>query len=48
MSENTKKAKIALIDDEKALVKTIKEFFELRGYDVVTANDGKTGIEVVK
>lgn len=48
MAENIKKAKIALIDDEKSLVKTIKEFFELRGYDVVTANDGKTGVEVVK
>lgn len=43
-----KKAKIAVIDDEKGLVKVVKGFFETRGYTVVAAYNGKSGLELVR
>jgi len=48
MNEGTSKAKITIIDDEKELVATIKEFLEARDYDISFAHGGKTGLEVIK
>ncbi|MBL7157228.1 MAG: response regulator [Candidatus Omnitrophica bacterium] len=43
-----KKAKIAIIDDEKALVETLKSFLEERGFSVISAYDGASGLELIK
>jgi len=42
------KAKIAVVDDEKGLVKLVKKFFEMRGYGVVAAYNGKDGLNVIR
>jgi len=46
--ETGKKAKIAIIDDEKALVETLKSFLEERGFSVISAYDGVSGLELIK
>jgi len=38
-------AYILVIDDEKVIAMVIKEILESKGYKVVTASDGGTGIE---
>jgi len=48
MNEGESKAKITIIDDEKELVKTIKEFLEARDYEISFAYGGKKGLEVIK
>lgn len=40
------KGKVLIIDDEKDLLETMKFRLEAGGYDVVTAEDGQTGIEM--
>lgn len=45
MSDNKK---ILVIDDEPDIVYTIKEICEFAGHEVVTANEGMTGIELFK
>ena len=40
--------KILLVDDEKVLVKLVKSHLEDNGYEVIIANDGKTGLEKYK
>ncbi len=39
--------KIAIIDDDKGLVSTIKEFLEAREFSVVEAYGGKSGVDLV-
>lgn len=45
MSDNKK---ILVIDDEPDIVYTIKEICEFAGHEVITANEGLTGIELFK
>ena len=40
-------AKILVIDDDKGIVKVIKNILVEQNYEVVTASDGKEGIEKV-
>lgn len=42
------KPKVAVIDDERDLVETIKNLLESRGFAVSVAYDGKSGLELVK
>ena len=42
------KAKIALIEDDIAIVQMYSMKFEAEGFDVVYANDGEQGLEVIK
>lgn len=49
MADETRaKPKVTIIDDEKELVNTIKEFLEARDYEVSFAYGGKSGLEVIK
>lgn len=41
-------SKILVIDDEADIVYTIKEICEFAGHEVITANEGLTGIELFK
>jgi len=38
--------KILFVDDEKTARETFKYFFEVRGYEVILANDGNEGINL--
>ena len=40
--------KVAVIDDEPDLRGMIRDFLEIEGYDVVEANDGITGVEIIR
>ena len=42
------KPRIVAIDDEAEFVDVIKNYFELRGYDITIAVRGTKGIEIVK
>ncbi|MEX0934419.1 MAG: response regulator [Candidatus Saccharimonadales bacterium] len=42
------KAKIALIEDDLAIVQMYRMKFEAEGFDVAYASDGQQGLEVVK
>lgn len=42
------KVKILLIEDEESLASFIQPEFELEGYEVVWAKDGKEGLELLK
>ncbi|APV43813.1 two-component system, OmpR family, alkaline phosphatase synthesis response regulator PhoP [Dehalogenimonas formicexedens] len=42
------KAKILVVDDEPKIVSTVRAYLERDGYEVVTAGDGKTSVEVFK
>ncbi|MFH1305780.1 MAG: response regulator [Candidatus Omnitrophota bacterium] len=48
MDGHDAKIRVVIIDDEKELVKTIKEFLEERGFTVIFAFGGKRGLEVIK
>lgn len=39
--------KLLIVDDDKELVKMLKYYFELRGYLVYTAKDGKEALEKI-
>ena len=39
--------KILLVDDEPEILEVIKEFLELKGHTVETANNGKSGLDMV-
>ena len=41
-------AKILVVDDEQQLVDLLKENLEREGYEVITANDGDTAIEMTE
>lgn len=38
--------KILIIDDENKIVLTLKDMFEMHGYDVLIANDGQKGLQI--
>jgi DNA-binding NtrC family response regulator len=40
--------RILVVDDEELVCNVLKEFLKLKGYEVHTANDGPTGISLVK
>ncbi len=42
------KHKILVVDDEVEFLELIKEFLEGEGYDVLTAESGEQGVEIVK
>lgn len=42
------KAKIAIIEDDVAIVQMYRMKFEAEGYEVATANDGKLGLELIE
>ena len=42
-----KKPKIVAIDDETEFTSMLKEYFELRGYEINTASKGVQGIELI-
>jgi len=39
------KVKILIVDDEPDLVQTLQDRLEMNGYDIVTANNGREGLE---
>jgi len=41
-------SKITIIDDEKSLVETIREFLEARNFTVSFAYDGHSGLDVIR
>ncbi|UCD31312.1 MAG: response regulator [Desulfobacterales bacterium] len=45
--QKTKKS-ILVVDDDEDIVKTIKGNLELDGYEVLTAHDGRTGVQIAK
>ena len=48
MENQDKKFKVTVIDDEKALVKIVKDFLEPRNFQVSFAYDGRSGLDIVK
>ena len=42
-----KKPRIVAIDDEQDFVNTLKEYFELRGYEIEAASAAPRGIELI-
>jgi two-component system NtrC family response regulator len=42
------KLSILLVDDEESILMSIKSFLSRRGHNVLTANDGEKGIEMVR
>ncbi|MDZ7672336.1 MAG: response regulator transcription factor [Halanaerobiales bacterium] len=42
------KQKVLIIDDDQHICKILMEYFQFEGYDVITANDGKSGLEKVE
>lgn len=47
MSEERKR-KLLLIDDDTSLLITLSDFLRFEGYDVITAESGEKGLEVLK
>lgn len=43
----SKKIKIAIIEDDMAIVQMYRTKFESEGYDVLTAPDGASGLELI-
>jgi CheY-like chemotaxis protein len=39
--------KVLVIDDDPAICQTMKDVLEINGYEVITANDGKDGINTL-
>ncbi|MDK9710016.1 response regulator transcription factor [Acidaminobacter sp.] len=44
----TRKTKILLIEDEASLAEVIKEYLTASGYDVITAHDGTSGVDLAR
>jgi DNA-binding response OmpR family regulator len=44
---STKKVKVAIIEDDMAIVQMYRTKFESEGYEVATAADGITGLELI-
>lgn len=42
------KTKVAIIEDDMAIVQMYRTKFETEGYDVATAEDGATGLELIE
>lgn len=47
MAQNNSK-KIAIIEDERILLKALKTELSSEGFEVISATDGETGIELIK
>jgi len=45
LKKKADKIKILIVDDEPDLVQTLRDRLEMNGYDIVTANNGKEGLE---
>lgn len=45
---STPKPKVAIIEDDPAIIQMYKLKFETEGYDVQTAGDGLTGLELIE
>jgi len=43
-----KKVKVAIIEDDMAIVQMYRTKFETEGYDVATAPDGATGLQLIE
>ncbi|MFH1984920.1 MAG: HD domain-containing phosphohydrolase [Pseudomonadota bacterium] len=43
-----KREKILLVDDEQSIIDVAKEYFALKGYDVVTAANGKEAVHLLE
>ena len=50
MSENTAndQKKLLLIDDDPNLILLVQDYLEFRGYAVITAENGREGLEMLK
>ena len=48
LSELLPMKKILIIDDEYQNREMLSDFLEIKGYEVVTANDGAEGLEIFK
>ena len=48
MSDEEKKIKILIVDDEEDFLKSISERLGMRDFDVTTATDGKRAVKVAK
>lgn len=46
--EENKKPRIAIIDDDEDIVEVTKAFLRRRGFEVITAFDGESGIQMVR
>lgn len=44
---STQKTKVAIIEDDMAIVQMYRTKFENEGYDVATAPDGQAGLELI-
>jgi DNA-binding response OmpR family regulator len=44
---STKKVKVAIIEDDMAIVQMYRTKFETEGYEVATAPDGASGLELI-
>ncbi len=42
------KRRVLIVDDEVAIVKVLRDRFEMEGFEVLTANDGVKGVEVAR
>ncbi len=40
--------RLLIVDDEDSIRLTLKKFFELKGFDVLTAEDGKSAVELAR
>ncbi len=40
----SKKAKVLLVEDDRVIAKLVKKYLDIRGYDVVYCDNGKTGL----
>lgn len=45
IKKKTKKTKVLVIDDEPNIVQTLKDRLEMNEYDVVTASNGREGLQ---
>ncbi len=47
-SKPTAKTKLLLIDDDPNLILLVKDYLEFRGYEVITADNGKTALNILE
>jgi len=45
LKKKANKTKILIVDDEPDLVQTLRDRLEMNGYSIITAGDGKEGLE---
>ena len=45
LSKKANKTKILIVDDEPDLVQTLQDRLEMNGYNIITAGNGKEGLE---